>query len=197
LYLRKVVSMLVTLRTDRLILRPWRPEDREPFAAINADPVAMEHFPSTLTREHSDELADRIEARFAEQGWGLWAVEVPEDGVDFAGFVGLAEANDVLGHPCVEVGWRLARQHWGRGYATEAARECLRFAFEVLGLEEVVSFTVPANVASRRVMERIGMRHRLDFDHPRLAEGDPLRRHVLYGITSAEWRAGSPLVPPA
>lgn len=177
------------LRTDRLVLRRWRPEDRKPFAALNADPVAMEHFPATLTREESDAAADRIEAHFIKHGFGLWAVEVPEV-APFAGFIGLSvPAFQAHFTPCVEIGWRLARDYWERGYATEGARATLHYGFEGLGLNEIVSFTVPANNRSRRVMERIGMRHSPsdDFDHPLLAEGHPLRRHVLYRMTRAAW----------
>jgi RimJ/RimL family protein N-acetyltransferase len=177
----------VSLHTDRLILRPWRPEDRAPFAELNADPEVMRHFPSVLAATDSASLADRIDACFAQDGWGLWAVEVP-DVAPFIGFVGLAHADRVLGRPCIEVGWRLASAHWGRGYAPEAARECLRFGFDELGLPEVVSFTVPANRPSRRVMEKIGLELMLEFDHPALPIGDPLRRHVLYGMTADDWR---------
>ena len=146
-----------TLTTERLLLRPWRPEDREPFAALNADPEVAEFLPRPITREQSDELVDRTEAQFVEHGYGLWAVEVPGE-IPFAGFVGLSlptfEASFM---PCVEVGWRLARESWGRGFATEAARAALRFGFTEVGLDEILSFTVPANLRSRRVMERLGM----------------------------------------
>ena len=148
----------------------------------------MRHFPRVLDEPDSDELADRIEAHFTLNGWGLWAVEV-RDGAPFVGFVGLASADQVLGRPCIEVGWRLASEHWGHGYAPEAGRECLRFAFEDLELDEVVSFTVPANTQSRRVMEKIGLELVTEFDHPRLPIGDPLRRHVLYGVAAADWKA--------
>lgn len=187
-----------TLRTERLLLRPWRHADRAPYAALNADPVVMEHFPSVLTRTQSDAHAASTAAALEVRGWGLWAVEVP--GVaDFIGFIGLNEpAWEAHFTPAVEVGWRLAREHWGRGYATEGAAECLRFAFEELGLGEVVSFTVVANARSRRVMEKLSMRHDPveDFDHPNVAEGSPMRRHVLYRLTADRWRAsGSPVMP--
>jgi RimJ/RimL family protein N-acetyltransferase len=179
------------IRTPRLILRCWRPEDRAPFAALNADPAVMEHFPSTLSRTESDALADRIESHFAKHGFGLWAVEI--HGVaPFAGFIGLSvPAFETHFTPCVEVGWRLARAHWGKGYATEGASATLRFGFERLGLNEIVSFTVPANTPSRRVMERIGVRHSPadDFDHPSLPAGHPMQRHVLYRLTKADWAA--------
>jgi RimJ/RimL family protein N-acetyltransferase len=169
-------------RTPRLILRRFVPADREPFAAMNADPEVMHHFPGVLSREESDRVAGRIEAHFAQRGFGLWAVEIP--GVTaFAGLVGLAVPRfEAAFTPCVEVSWRLARAHWGQGYATEAAGAALGFGFDQLGLNEIVSFTVPDNLRSRRVMERLGMTHdaRDDFDHPLLADGHPLRRHVLY-----------------
>jgi RimJ/RimL family protein N-acetyltransferase len=172
------------LCTDRLLLRPWREADLEPFAAMNADPEVMEFFSKTLSREESDALATRFRAMFDEHGYGLWAVEVPGL-APFIGFVGLHyEAFEAHFTPCVEVGWRLARGHWGKGYATEAARASLRYGFEQLGLGEIVAFTVPDNVRSRAVMERIGMtrREKDDFDHPLLPEGHRLRRHVLYRI---------------
>lgn len=180
------------LRTERLVLRDWRPEDRHPFAALNADPVVMEHFPAPLSRAESDALVDRIETAFAEHGWGLWAVEVP--GVaDCIGFIGLSIPGfEAPFTPCVEVGWRLAKEHWGRGYAPEGARESLRFAFEDLALEEVLSFTSVHNAKSRRVMEKIGLRHDPadDFDHPNIPPDSPVHRHVLYRITEQDWRDG-------
>jgi RimJ/RimL family protein N-acetyltransferase len=171
--------------TERLLLRRWRDGDLAPFAALNADPEVMAHFPGTLSPARSDAMVERMDAHLAEHGWGLWAVEVP--GVTpFAGFVGLAEADRVLGRPAVEIGWRLARDAWGHGYATEGAREVLRIGFDDIGLEEIVSFTVPANVRSRAVMERIGMTHDPadDFDDPNVdATAHPdLVRHVLYRI---------------
>jgi len=178
------VGTVHELRTDRLLLRRWRPEDREPFAALNADPQVMEHFPATLTRLESDDLADRIEARFAERGWGFWAVEVP--GVtSFAGFVGLSVPRfETHFTPCTEVGWRLAVDFWGCGYATEAARASLQFGFKTLGLDEIVAFTVPGNARSRAVMDRIGMVQDTagDFDHPMIPRGNPKCRHVLYRV---------------
>lgn len=172
------------LRTERLVLRGWRESDREPFAALNADPVVMEHFPATLTRAESDAQVDRFVDRWATGRPSLWAVEVP--GVaPFIGYVGLLEPSfEAHFTPCVEVGWRLAAAHWGHGYATEAARAATAHGFDALGLDEIVSFTTVANTRSRRVMERLGM-HRDpadDFDHPKMAEGSPLRPHVLYRL---------------
>lgn len=179
------------MRTQRLLLRRWRDGDRKPFAELNADPAVMAHLQGTMSREASDAFIDRIEAFWNERGWGLWAVEVP-DVVPFIGYVGLWPADYVTGQPMVEVGWRLASQHWGRGYATEAARQALRFGFEGIGLEEIVSFTVPQNVRSWRVMERIGLVRDPsgDFDHPRV---DPvaypeLVHHVLYRLDRDAWR---------
>jgi RimJ/RimL family protein N-acetyltransferase len=178
------------LRTERLLLRRWRDADRDPFAALNADPVVMEHFQRPLTRAESDDFVDRIEACFDERGWGLWAVEVV-GGPPFVGYVGLWDASYATPDG-VEVGWRLARQAWGHGYAPEAAGEVLRFAFDVVGLGEVVSFTVPQNTNSRRVMEKIGLRRdpSRDFDHPRVdpVEHPRLVRHVFYAATADEWR---------
>jgi len=183
---------LTEIRTSRLLLRAWRDSDRPPFAQMNADPLVMEHFPATLTPGESDALADRIRAHFDRHGYGLWAVEIP--GVTpFAGFIGLSVPGFAAPFtPCVEIGWRLAAAHWGAGYATEGARTVLDAAFGPLDLAAVVSFTVPANEASRRVMERLGLRHdpRDDFDHPLLPPGHALRRHVLYRMRREWWHGG-------
>src|SRR6185369_3079349 len=172
------------LRTERLRLRRWREEDRAPFAAMNADPRVMEHFPALLSRDESDALVARIEAHLAQHGFAQWAVEIP--GVTpFAGFVGLSIPRfEATFTPCVEIGWRLAADYWGQGFATEGAKAALEFGFKQLGLAEILSFTVPANLRSRRVMEKIGMTHNSadDFDHPFLASGHSLSRHVLYRI---------------
>lgn len=176
---------MLDLSTERLILRRWRDEDREPFARMNADARVMEFFPSTLTREQSDALADRAEAHLIEHGFGPWAAELRATG-EFIGYIGLYTPRfEAHFTPCVEVGWRLDAAQWGRGLATEGARAVLEFAFETAGLPQVVSFTSEGNLRSRRVMEKLGMTHnsRDDFDHPELAEGHPLRRHVLYRAT--------------
>ena len=173
------------LRTDRLRLRRWLPSDWVPFAALNADPQVMEHFPAVLSREESDRLAGSIDAHFDQHGFGVWAMEIPNVAL-FAGFVGLSVPSfEAHFTPCVEIGWRLAAEHWGRGYATEGARAVLTFGFETLALAEIVSFTVPGNVRSRQVMERIGMVHDSadDFDHPAMPEDYARRRHVLYRMT--------------
>jgi RimJ/RimL family protein N-acetyltransferase len=178
------------IRTERLLMRRWRDEDRDAFAAMNADPAVMEHFQGTTPRDRSDAFIDRIEAWWDEHGWGLWAIEVP--GVaPFIGYVGLWPADYVTGEPMVEVGWRIAREHWGNGYVTEAAREALRYGFEEIGLDEIVSFTVPQNERSWRVMERIGLRRDPsgDFDHPNVdaAAYPQLVRHVFYRLSRRAW----------
>jgi RimJ/RimL family protein N-acetyltransferase len=159
-------------------------EDRAFFAALNADPRVMEFLPAVLSRQESDAMVERIEAHFREHGFGLWAVEIPGVTV-FAGFIGLAIPRfEAPFTPCVEIGWRLAFEHWNQGYATEGAKAMLAFGFERLGVGEIVSFTVPENLRSRRVMEKIGMTYSPaeDFDHPALPAGHRLRRHVLYRI---------------
>jgi RimJ/RimL family protein N-acetyltransferase len=180
------------LRTRRLVLRPWRDDDLPAFAALNADPRVMANLPSRLSREESDALAERIRRDFEARGYGLWAVEVARI-APFIGFVGLAHPTfEIHFTPCVEVGWRLAAEHWGRGLATEASEAVLVVAFVHLGLEEVVSFTASVNAPSRKVMEKLGMRHTEEFDHPRLPEGHRLRRHVLYRLGRAAWSARMP-----
>ncbi|MEM9555555.1 MAG: GNAT family N-acetyltransferase [Acidobacteriota bacterium] len=168
--------------SERLQLRSWRDADRAPFAALNADPVVMEHYPAPLTRAESDALLDRWQAQIEARGWGFWAVEHKDTGTLIGG-VGLSIPRPPFPFlPCVEVGWRLARQHWGHGYATEAARVALDAGFGPIGLDEIVSFTAASNLRSRAVMERLGMRYDRDFEHPALAIGHPLRRHCLYRL---------------
>lgn len=191
------MSAAPELTTPRLRLRGWGERDLGPFAALNADPRVMEFFPAVLTRAESDALVVRIQEHFAEHGFGLWAVQVL-GGPEFVGFVGLTIPR-LQTHftPCVEIGWRLAHEHWGRGYSPEAATAVLDLIFGDLGLDEVVSFTVPANLRSRRVMGRLGMRRSAadDFDHPSLPEGHPLRPHVLYRLSRRQWRARWPPRP--
>ena len=157
----------------------------------------MEHFPSILTREQSDAFVDRFEAAIDADGFGLWAAEI-KGGAPFIGFVGLSK---VRFHehftPAVEVGWRLAREHWGQGYAPEAARAAVEFGFSVLELPEIVSFTIPENLRSRRVMEKIGFVHDLagDFEHPGVPQGHRMRRHVLY--RRRREASDAPHLPPA
>ena len=178
-------ARVVIIETERLILRQWRDSDREPFARINADGRVMEFMPGILTSTQSDAFADRIEAHFQQHGFGLCAVELRSD-LRFIGFIGL-NVPSFQAHftPCVEIGWRLSADCWGQGLATEGARRMVEHASERLGLGALVSFTVPANVGSRRVMEKLGMSRNAvdDFDHPGLPEGHPLRRHVLYRLS--------------
>jgi len=179
------------LTTDRLLLRQWRESDREPFAAMNADPAVMEHFPALQTREQSDALIDRNRPAIEERGWGLWALEVRDTG-EFIGFTGLSVPSfEAHFMPAVEIGWRLIKGAWGNGYATEAARASLAYGFGPAGLDEIVSFTTTTNLPSQRVMQRIGMTHddAGDFDHVRLPAGHRLQRHVLYRINRAQWEA--------
>lgn len=176
------------LLTHRLLLRGWRATDHAPFAALNADPLVMRYFPGRLARAESDDLIARIEAGFVTRGYGLWALEVRATG-EFVGFTGLAGVSfDAHFTPAVEVGWRLARSAWGRGYATEAGRAAIAFGFRHASLDEIVSFTSASNARSRAVMERIGMTRDPadDFDHPDLEDTDPLRPHVLYRISPAD-----------
>ena len=178
-----------TIETERLVLRRWEQTDLEPFAALNADPVVMEHFPAVMTEADTVGFIDWIELGFERNGFGLWAVEVSETGA-LAGFTGLSvPAFEAHFTPAVEVGWRLAREHWDHGYATEAARAAMTFGFEECGLAEIVSFAIPANTRSISVMERLGMAHDPadDFDHPRFPDDDRSRRHVLYRMSSGRW----------
>jgi ribosomal-protein-alanine N-acetyltransferase len=172
------------LVTERLILRRWQDSDRTPFAAMNADFRVMEYFPNLMTREESDNLIDRIEAAFTQRGFGLCAVQLKSDH-RFIGFIGLSVPN-FQAHftPCVEIGWRLAAHAWGHGFATEGARAIAAYAFDIIKLDSIVSFTAEQNLRSRRVMEKIGMTFdpAESFNHPNLPEGHLLRRHVLYRL---------------
>ena len=183
------------LATPRVRLRQWTAADRAPFAAMNADPAVMEHFPAPLPRDASDAMAERIEKLIDQRGWGFWAAEcLLDDGPRFMGFVGLHTPSAELPFaPCVEIGWRLARPFWGQGLASEAARLALRAGFEALALSEIVSFTTLRNQRSRAVMERLGMRESPAeaFDHPSVPQGHPVRPHCLYRLTRANWQAGA------
>ncbi|MFF1478123.1 GNAT family N-acetyltransferase [Streptomyces sp. NPDC058301] len=173
------------LRTDRLLLRRWRESDLEPWAAMNADPDVREHLGELLTREQSDAVVALMQAEFDERGFGWWALEARETG-EFIGRVGLDEVGADMPFTGVDIGWRLARSAWGRGYATEAALACLAFGFEALGLREIVASTTVNNVRSQAVMRRIGMTRDPadDFEDPSVPEG-PLRRCVLYRTLEA------------
>ncbi|NTY88986.1 GNAT family N-acetyltransferase [Serratia fonticola] len=172
---------ITTGETPRLLLRGWQDSDLPAFAALNSDPEVMKYFPAALNRAESDAQANRIRQFMQQHGWGLWAIEVKHQAA-FIGFVGLAIPGDDLPcSPCVEIGWRLSKEHWGQGYASEAARCALDIAFNTLQLSEVVFFTAEINLPSRRVMERIGMNFSGEtFEHPRLPLCHPLRKHVLY-----------------
>lgn len=180
-----------TPKSPRLLLRPWRDADLAPHAAMNADPRVMEHFPATLTRQESDARVARLRDHFDRHGFGMWAVEAP--GVaDFIGSVGIIHVSfEAHFAPAVEIGWRLVPEHWGKGYATEAAAAALCFGFDALGLDEIVAFTVLANLPSRRVMERLGMTTSPadDFDHPKVPAGHSLGRCVLYRIGRHRWQS--------
>ena len=181
----------IEIRTPRLLLRQWRAADREPFAALNADPAVMTYFPAPLTRQNSDATADYCERHLAQHGWGVWVTEIQDSG-EFAGIVGLNIPRDDLPiSPCVEILWRLARAYWGHGFATEAARGALQIGFDDLNLPEIVAFTVPANTRSRAVMERLSMRRDADtFQHPGVPEG-PLRTHCNYRLSRERWLSAS------
>lgn len=183
---------MLEMVTARLILRQWRDSDRDAFAALNSDPDVMRHFPAVLSRAESDVLIARAREKWLRERICYWAVEVK--GGEFIGFTGLRKPSfDAHFTPCVEVGWRLAREVWGKGYASEAARASLVHGFTTMKLDEIVSFTVPANQRSWSVMERIGMVHDAadDFDHPAMALDSPLRRHVLYRLRRADWERGN------
>lgn len=184
------MKKLSQLETKRLLLRQWRDDDYSPFAALNNDPIVMAYYPSVLTEPESNTMAKKIEDLITQRGWGLWAVELKSNN-QFIGFVGLHIPDASLpASPCVEIGWRLDKSYWGKGYATEGANAALTYAFEVLGLDDVVSFTSIGNNKSRAVMQRLNMTNtQQNFEHPILPEGHKLREHVLYKITKTQWKA--------
>ena len=176
-------------KTDRLLLRMWERGDREPFSRLNSDPRVMEFLPARLSRAESDLFVDRIEDHFQIHGFGLYAAALSQTGA-FIGFIGLAVPNfEARFTPCVEIGWRISCDYWGQGLATEGAQAVVRHAFEQLKLDALVSFTVPANIRSVRVIEKLGMTRdpSEDFEHPRLAASHPLRRHLLYRLRRSDW----------
>lgn len=181
------------IQTKRLVLRPWREEDLEPFAQLNADPRVREYFPGLLSRQESDVSVKVMSEHIQKCGWGFWAASLAQTD-EFIGFIGLEDVHFKapfnIHFPAVEIGWRLSHEYWGNGYATEGALACVKYGFETLKLPEIVSFTAVQNLRSIAVMEKIGMHHDLadDFDHPKLPEGHSLRRHVLYCIGSDEWK---------
>jgi len=180
---------MTTLKTERLILRPWTDNDREPFFILNSDPVAMEYFEKPLSREESDTAVDRIMKHFEEKGFGLWVMESKETG-EFIGTTGIfIPYFEAAYTPCVEIGWRMGVKYWGQGLVSEAARASLKYGFENVETEEIVAVTVPTNFRSRAVMDRLGMTHdpKADFDHPRVSDGHKYKRHVLYRLKKTEW----------
>lgn len=185
------MSSLMELTTERLLLRQWKYADIPIFEKINADPEVMQYFPGILSTEESRAMAENIRDKINEKGWGFWAVERTSDN-QFIGFVGLNEpAYAIPVSPCVEVGWRLGREYWGNGYATEAAKQCLEIGFSSLGLQEIYSFTSVLNTRSQAVMERIGMTNTFtSFEHPMIAVGHILREHVLYKAVKDSWAHG-------
>ena len=187
------MSALIEFETERLALRQWRETDRAALAALNADPRVMQYFPAPLDRDASDALFDDLQNHLDYNGFGLWAVDEKATGT-LVGAVGLQiPAPDLPVFPCVEIAWRLSAAHWGKGFATEAARGALRVGFEQLCLPEIVAFTSMGNVRSRELMKRLGMRDTGEtFDHPRVPEGHPLRKHCLYFLSRKQWLAANP-----
>ncbi|AYM78800.1 N-acetyltransferase [Janthinobacterium agaricidamnosum] len=184
------MQAIIELATPRLLLRQWRDSDLAPFAALNADPRVTAYFPTALSRNASDAMARRCSGLIAGRGWGLWAVTLRENNA-FIGMTGLHSPDAQLPcSPCVEIGWRLAFDYWGQGYAQEAAHAALQVGFERLQLPEIVSFTALPNVRSSTLMARLGMRRdAATFEHPALPPGHALRTHCLYRLTRAEWGA--------
>lgn len=184
--------MLLELETERLFLRQWQQSDYLPFAQLNADPMVMEYFPSILSASESNAMADKCTALIAEKGWGFWALELKSSG-QFIGFTGLhTPMTELPFAPCVEIGWRLAYEFWGRGYVTEAAKAALEVAFEHLKLNEVVAFTAVQNQKSQAVMKRLAMEYRGEFDHPILPIASPLRKHYWYSLLRENWLRVNP-----
>ena len=182
--------MIGPIATERLILRQWKENDLFPFYKLNSDPEVMEFFPALLSREESDEFASEIRLRIDENGWGLWAVEEKKS-KQFIGFVGLNQPRIELPfNPCIEVGWRLSKEYWGKGYAAEAGKKALEYAFDVLAINEVVSFTATINKRSEAVMQRLGLVNAHgNFNHPAIPPHSQLCEHILYKISLEQWRA--------
>lgn len=180
---------MLMLETERLWLRQWKSSDYSAFSVMCADPAVMRFYPAVLSKQESEKLVWALTATIDEQGWGFWAVELKAT-AEFIGFVGLRHQELALPDaPFVEIAWRVASTHWGKGYATEAANAALAFAFNELEAEAVYAFTALINQPSRKVMSRVGMTDtQQDFDHPALAKDHPLARHCLYKITEVAWR---------
>lgn len=187
------MTKTIFLETDRLLLRAWQDDDIDAFAEMCADRDVMRYFPEPLTRQKTDLLVTKCRSKQETDGFSMAPAEIKATG-EFIGFVGLnvpAYAAPLPFEPCVEIGWRLKQSAWGKGYASEAARAWLRFGFETIGLDEIVAFTIPANLPSQKVMQRIGMSRDLegDFLHPSLPEDHPIARHVLYRLSRVDWSA--------
>ena len=195
----KVLLMIkiIEIKTERLLLRQWKKEDRELFAELNSDHRVMEYFPKTLNRTESNKMAKHLKSLIVKQGWGFWAVELLDNN-EFIGFVGLNKPTDDLPFsPCVEIGWRLLEKYWGKGYATEAAQGALEFGFTKLGLTEIVSFTSVLNTKSIKVMKKLNMSKSEEyFNHPMIPKGSPLSKHCLYKVSLTEWKQTSLPKPP-
>ncbi len=188
-----MIKLIAKLETERLILRQWQPKDFAIFAQMNADSDVMQYFPKVLSTETSNIIANKCQQLLKDNGWGFWAVSLKGDSTKndkFIGMVGLNKAHkDMPFAPNVEIGWRLHKEYWRKGYALEAAKESLKFAFEVLDLDEVVAFTAVINKPSQRLMQRLGMSNSYqDFYHPMLDSNHPLAKHVLYKISQKDWR---------
>ena len=182
------MSEIIEIQTDRLIMRQWNKDDYSAFAKMNADKDVMEFYPSILTTEQSNDMAQKIESEITVKGWGFWAIEL-KDKNSFVGFVGIHEPGYELPmSPCIEIGWRLAKEYWGNGYATEAGKAALDTAFKKLELTEVYSFASVSNKKSQAVMERLNMINtNKNFEHPLIPINNPLREHVLYKIDRQQW----------
>ena len=181
--------MTVIIETDRLILRTWEEKDIEPYFLINQDPKVLKYLASPLTPKQSRNFIESMNAQQDKKNYTLWAVEIKKF-AKFIGFIGLNHTDfDAPLCPAVEIGWRLDSQHWGNGYAPEGAKACLDYGFNKIGLKEIVSFTVPSNVNSLKVMEKIGLKRdfRNNFDHPKLSQDHPLSKHVLYRLTKDDF----------
>ncbi|KNF08350.1 acetyltransferase, GNAT family [Gottschalkia purinilytica] len=173
---------MIYIETERLILRDWKQSDLEEFRKINSDEVVMEYFPKTLSEQETDAMYEAIQKEFEEYNYGLYAVEVKEN-KEFIGLIGFHRATfDSDFTPCVEIGWRLKKEAWGKGYATEGAKACLKYGFEQLGFEEIYSFTAKINTRSQNVMKKLGMNYVKDFNHPKVESDSVLYKHVLYNI---------------
>ncbi len=187
---------MAILTTKRLCLRPWKETDWIPFFEMNSDPRVMEFFPAMLSQEESLRMGKRLQAKIEERGWGFWAVSIPGK-AEFIGFIGLNfidhDTLPVPFTPATEIGWRLAFEHWGQGYATEGATACLAYGFETLKLSAIVAFTAASNTRSRNVMEKLGMQRdpQDDFDHPKVPATSPLRKHVLYRLSQKKYNRPS------